>query len=198
MSDVNTVNNELVNKLPKNNFLQNISTKTYNLIIAVISVAVPALVIAMLKIAPPAITHNVDLTIFPKFNACVNTGTTLCLLIGLFFIKNKNSNAHRLAMISALVLSCVFLTSYVIYHTLNAEDSKYLGVGSIRYVYFFILISHILLSTIVLPFVLKTFSFAFQHNFVQHKKWAKFTYPLWLYVAVSGVLVYLFMAPYYS
>lgn len=177
--------------------LQNTSTKTINIIIAVISVAVPALVIAMLKIAPPNVTSNLDLSFFPKFNACVNTGTTLCLLVGLFFIKNKNSSSHRLAMLSALGLSCVFLTSYVIYHTLNAEDSKFLGQGFIRYIYFPILISHIVLSSIVLPFVLKTFSFAFQSNFVQHKKWAKYTYPLWLYVAITGVLVYVFMAPYY-
>jgi putative membrane protein len=177
--------------------LQNTSTKTINIVIAVISIVVPTLVIAMLKIAPPAISHDTDLSIFPKFNAIVNTGTTLCLLVGLFFIKNKNSNAHRLAMLSALLLSVLFLLSYVIYHTLNAEDKKYLGEGFIRYIYFFILITHILLSTIVLPFVLKTFSYAFQNKFVEHKKWAKFTYPLWLYVAITGVLVYVFMAPYY-
>ncbi len=177
--------------------LQNTSTKTINIVIAVISIAVPALVIAMLKVAPPAITHSLDLSFFPKFHATVNTGTALCLLIGLFFIKNKNSNAHRLAMLSALLLSVVFLLSYVIYHTLKAEDSRFGGTGFVRYVYFFILLTHILLSAIVLPFVLKTFSFAFQRNFVQHKRWAKFTYPLWLYVAVTGVLVYVFMAPYY-
>ena len=177
--------------------LQNTSTKTINIVIAIISIAVPSLVIALLKIAPPTISANTDLSFFPKFNAIVNTGTTLCLLIGLFFIKNKNSKAHRFAMLAALFLSCIFLVSYVIYHTLNAEDSKFLGVGSIRYLYFFILISHILLSSIVLPFVLKTFSFALQNNFVQHKKWARFTYPLWLYVAITGVLVYVFMAPYY-
>ena len=97
----------------------------------------------------------------------------------------------------ALLLSVIFLFSYVIYHTLKAEDSRFGGTGFVRYIYFFILLTHILLSAIVLPFVLKTFSFAFQSNFVQHKRWAKFTYPLWLYVAVTGVLVYVFMAPYY-
>ena len=177
--------------------LQNTSTKTINLIIAIISVAVPSLVIAMLKFAPPAITHNIDLSFFPKFHAFVNTGTTLCLLTGLFFIKNKNSSSHRISMLTALLLSVVFLLSYVIYHTLKAEDSRFGGEGIIRFIYFFILISHILLSAIVLPFVLKTFSFAFKNDFIQHKKWAKFTYPLWLYVAITGVLVYVFMAPYY-
>lgn len=177
--------------------LQNTSNRNINIVIAVISIAVPALVIAMLKIAPPTIALGTDLSIFPKFNAIVNSGTTLCLLIGLFFIKNKNSNAHRFAMLTALLLSVLFLLSYVVYHTLNAEDKKFLGQGFIRYIYFFILITHILLSTIVLPFVLKTFSFAFQNKFIEHKKWAKFTFPLWLYVAITGVLVYVFMAPYY-
>ena len=107
--------------------LQNTSTKTINLVIAIISVAVPSLVIAMLKFAPPAITHNIDLSFFPKFHAFVNTGTTLCLLTGLFFIKNKNSSSHRIAMLTALLLSVVFLLSYVIYHTLKAEDSKFGG-----------------------------------------------------------------------
>jgi len=177
--------------------LQNTSNRNINIVIAVISIAVPALVIAMLKIAPPTIALGTDLSIFPKFNAIVNSGTTLCLLIGLFLIKNKNSNAHRFAMLTALLLSVLFLLSYVVYHTLNAEDKKFLGQGFIRYIYFFILITHILLSTIVLPFVLKTFSFAFQNKFIEHKKWAKFTFPLWLYVAITGVLVYVFMAPYY-
>ncbi len=177
--------------------LHTISSKTINIVIAVISVAVPALVIAMLKITPPEITHTLNLNVFPKLHAFINSGTTICLLTGLFFIKNKNSRSHRLAMLTALMLSVVFLLSYVVYHTLKAEDSKFGGEGLIRYVYFFILISHIILSSVVLPFVLKTFSFAFQNNFVQHKKWAKFTYPLWLYVAITGVLVYVFMAPYY-
>jgi len=177
--------------------LKNISSKTINITIAVISVAVPALVIAMLRITPPEFTHSLSLGFFPKFHALVNTGTTICLLTGLIFIKKKNSSSHRLAMLTALFLSVVFLLSYVVYHTLKAEDSRFGGEGFIRYLYFFILITHIVLSAIVLPFILKTFSFAFQNNFVQHKKWAKFTYPLWLYVAITGVLVYVFMAPYY-
>lgn len=178
-------------------FLKNTPTKTINIVIAVVSIVVPALVIAMFKFAPPDFKQSIDLSPFPKFHALVNTGTALCLIIGLIFIKNKQSNAHRTVMILAFILSAVFLTSYVIYHTLKAEDSKYLGVGVIRYLYFFILISHILMSTIILPFVLKTFSFAFQNDFVSHKNWAKFTFPMWLYVAITGVLVYVFMAPYY-
>lgn len=177
--------------------VKHLSDRSINIIIAVISIAVPALVIAMLKISPPDITHSIDLDFFPKFNAMVNTGTTLCLVAGLFFIKQKNSRVHRMAMLTALLLSAIFLLSYVVYHTLKEEDSRFGGEGAIRTVYFFILITHILLSAIVLPFVLKTFSFAFKADFVSHRKWAKFTYPLWLYVAITGVLVYVLMAPYY-
>ena len=176
--------------------LQKFSNRFINIAIVIISILIPVLIVALLKIAPPA-NVSFELHFFPKFNAFVNSGTTLCLLVGFYFIKQKNIAAHRAAMMSALFLSILFLLSYIIYHTLKAEDSKFGGIGWIRYLYFFILITHILLSAIVLPLVLKTFSFAFQGNYTAHKKWAKYTFPLWLYVAVSGVLVYIFMAPYY-
>ncbi|HNE51337.1 MAG TPA: DUF420 domain-containing protein [Chitinophagales bacterium] len=177
--------------------LQQYSNKSINLLIAFVSVIIPALIIALLKITPPSLSAGVDLNFFPKLNALINSGTTICLLSGFYFVKHKNVQAHKISMLTAFFLSVLFLLSYLIYHTLKMEDSKYGGIGFIRYVYFFILISHILLSAIVLPFVLKTFAFALQGNFVQHKKWAKFTFPLWLYVAISGVLVYVFMAQYY-
>ena len=176
--------------------LQKFSNRFINIAIVIISILIPVLIVALLKIAPPA-NVSFELHFFPKFNAFVNSGTTLCLLVGFYFIKQKNTAAHRAAMMSALFLSILFLLSYIIYHTLKAEDSKFGGIGWVRYLYFFILITHILLSAVVLPLVLKTFSFAFQGNFIAHKKWAKYTFPLWLYVAVSGVLVYIFMAPYY-
>lgn len=177
--------------------LQKTSTRTINLIIALISIGVPVVISVISKITLPAVSGMMNLNVFPKLNACLNTGTTLCLLFGFYFIKNKNSKKHRIAMLTALGLSVIFLTSYLIYHTLKAEDSKFGGEGIMRYLYFFILTTHIILSAIVLPLVLKTFSYAFQHKFSQHKKWAKFTFPLWLYVAITGVLVYLFMKPYY-
>lgn len=177
--------------------LQKYSNKSINLLIALFSIVIPSLIIALLKISPPSFSTSIELNFFPKLNAIINAGTTICLLLGFYFIKNKNIRAHRLSMLSAFLLSVLFLLSYLIYHTLKVEDSKFGGIGFIRYVYFFILISHILLSAIVLPIVLKTFAFALQGNFIQHKKWAKFTFPLWLYVAISGVLVYVFMAEYY-
>ena len=178
-------------------FLKNTSKNTINAVIFAISVVVPALVIAMLKFSPPEFTHSLNLSFFPKFNAIVNTLTFFCLLAGFYFIKNKNIKAHKTMMLTALVLSCIFLLSYVIYHTLKAEDSRYLGKTFLRYIYYFILITHIFLSLIVLPLVLKPFAFAFQDKIIHHRRWAKYTFPLWLYVALSGVLVYVFMAPYY-
>ena len=177
--------------------VKNTCNKTTNIIIAIISICVPVIISVIGKITPPVVVHSIDLNFFPKLNASLNTGTTLCLLLGFYFIKIKNIKMHRRSMLTALLLSVMFLMSYIFYHTLKAEDSKFGGIGLIRYIYFFILITHIVLSAIVLPFVLKTFSFAFQGNYKQHKKWAKFTFPLWLYVAITGVLVYLFMKPYY-
>ena len=178
--------------------LQNISEKKINLFITAISIIVPVLVVVLLKITPPEIKLGFDLNFFPKFHAILNSLTTICLLIGLFFIKKKKDIIkHRYSMFTSLILSSVFLLSYVTYHTLKAEDTHFGGTGFIRYLYFFVLISHILLATIILPLVLKTFSKALLNKIDEHKRWAKWTYPLWLYVSITGVLVYVFLAPYY-
>lgn len=177
--------------------LKNIPERTINILIAAVSVTVPAIVVLLLKVSPPEIKPGFDLNFFPKFHAILNSMTTLCLLAGFFFIKQKQVLRHRYSMFSALMLSSIFLLSYVTYHTLKAEDTHYGGTGWIRSVYFFVLISHILLAAIILPLVLKTFSKALLGKFDEHRRWAKWTYPLWLYVAVTGVLVYVFLAPYY-
>jgi putative membrane protein len=177
---------------------QHISEKTINWVIAAISVTVPSLVVVLLKVSPPEIRLGFDLNFFPKFHAVLNSLTTLFLLSGFIFIKlRKDIYSHRFCMFSALILSSVFLLSYVTYHTLKAEDTRFGGIGFIRYVYFFILISHILLATIILPLVLKTFSKALLGKIDEHRKWARWTFPMWLYVSVTGVLVYVFLAPYY-
>ncbi|MDB5227695.1 MAG: hypothetical protein JWN78_1888 [Bacteroidota bacterium] len=178
--------------------LKNTSERSVNIVIAAISIIVPTLVVVLLKITPPEIKIGFNLNFFPKFHAILNSLTTLALLVGYFHIKRrKDIVRHRYSMFTALILSSIFLLSYVIYHTLKAEDTRFGGVGFIRYLYFFVLISHIFLATIILPLVLKTFSKALMGKIEQHKKWAKWTYPLWLYVAVTGVLVYVFLAPYY-
>jgi len=174
------------------------SYKKINIIIVVLSVGVPILISSLLRTAPLALEHNINLNLFPKFNAIVNATSAICLICGLIFIRLKQVQWHKIAMLCALFLSCIFLISYLFYHTFKAEDTKFGGEGFVRYVYYFILLSHILLSAIILPLVLKTFSFAFiTKEYDKHKKWARITFPLWLYVSVTGILVYIFLTPYY-
>jgi len=111
-------------------------------------------------------------------------------------IKNGKMKIHETLMKTCIVLSVIFLVLYVIYH-MTSDSTSYGGEGTMRYVYFFILISHIVLSISVIPFVLITYVRAISGNFQQHKKIARITFPLWLYVAVTGVIVYIMIAPYY-
>jgi putative membrane protein len=144
-------------------------------------------------------------------NAVLNSLTACCLLVGFFFIKNKNIKMHRAVMTTAFVLSSLFLVSYVIYHfspiasvkfgDVNhdkiVDEAEKLAVGTVRYIYLFILLTHILLAAIVVPLVLFAFYFALSNQIDRHKKMVKWTYPIWLYVAVTGVIVYLMISPYY-
>lgn len=166
-------------------------------LIIIISVAVPLVVAALFFISPPQIQHNLPLAFFPKFHAILNSLTTICLLFGVYMIKQKNIRVHRASMLTAFFLSAVFLVSYVTYHSLS-ESTPYGGEGFLRYVYFFILLSHIILSALILPLILFTFSKALNNKIAEHRRLAKWTFPLWLYVAISGVLVYLMISPYYS
>ncbi len=145
------------------------------------------------------------------FHAILNSTTAILLLASLYFIKNKRIRAHRAANLTAVVLSAIFLISYVIYHSTNpsvkygdlnhdgllSADEK-IQAGELRYVYYFILGSHIILSGIIIPLVLFTLQRAFQEKFERHKKLARVTWPLWFYVAVTGVIVYVMISPYYA
>lgn len=163
--------------------------------IFIISVAVPALVAVLFF--TPALKLQIDVSFLPKLNACINSLVSVLLITGFYFIRKRNIPAHRFCMLSAFSLSALFLISYVVYHS-AAEDTKYGGEGSIRYVYFFILITHILLATIILPFILITVSRALTERFDKHRKIARITFPLWLYVSITGVIVYLMISPYYA
>jgi putative membrane protein len=147
--------------------------------------------------SPPAFASDMDLTFFPKFHAILNSLTAACLVTGVYFIKQKNIRNHRLCMLTAFLLSTIFLLSYVTYHGLH-ESTPYPGTGIIRTVYLLILVSHIILAALILPLILFTFAKALNNKIAQHRKLARWTFPLWLYVAVTGVVVYLFMAPYYG
>ncbi len=139
---------------------------------------------------------NAHVHILPKLNAVINSLVTLLLISGFIFIINRKIMAHRLSMLGALGLSVLFLLSYVTYHYL-APHTSFEGKGMIRNIYFTILISHIILAIAIVPMALMTFLRAFQERFDRHRKIARFTLPVWLYVSLTGVLIYLMISPYY-
>jgi putative membrane protein len=138
-----------------------------------------------------------DVHIFAKFNAVINSLVSVLLVFGLVSVRQKKYRLHKRTMLAAMVLSILFLVSYICHH-LFAGDTKFGGVGSIRYVYFFILITHIFLAAIILPFILFTTYRAMIAEWPRHRRIAKITWPIWLYVSVTGVVVYLLISPYYT
>lgn len=128
----------------------------------------------------------------PHVNAFLNSVTTVLLVTGYIFIKKKNESAHIKAMVSAVVFSALFLISYLTYHHFQG-DTKFIAQGLIRPIYFFILISHIVLSAVMLPMIFTTLFHAAKGNREKHKKIAKITFPIWLYVSVTGVLIFIFL-----
>lgn len=174
----------------------NLKRNNLGIPIVIISVMIP-LVVAVLFLVPHPVYHGgFDLKIFPFFDAMLNSATAILLLASLFFIKRGQWKAHRACNLTAVTLSVLFLTSYVIYHSM-APETRYGGHGWIRPLYFFILISHISLSAIIIPFVLVTLTRALKGDFIRHRKIARITWPLWFYVAVTGVMVYVMLSPYY-
>ncbi|MCF6297473.1 MAG: DUF420 domain-containing protein [Flavobacteriaceae bacterium] len=170
----------------------NDSDKKYNKLVIILSIAIP-LVVAMLF----SVKIDVQLPVFlPPIYASINALTALLLLVAVWAIKNKKIKLHERLMKTAIVFSVVFLLLYIAYH-ITSNSTTFRGEGMIKYFYYFILISHILLSIIVIPFVLITFVRAITNNFERHKKIARITFPLWLYVAISGVVVYIMISPYY-
>jgi putative membrane protein len=138
-----------------------------------------------------------DIHIFAKFNAVINSVVSLLLITGLIAVRSSRYILHKRIMLTAILLSVLFLVSYICHH-LFAGDTKFGGVGPVRYFYFFILITHIFLAAIILPFILFTAYRAMISEFIQHKKIARLTWPIWLYVSLTGVLVYLMISPYYT
>ena len=133
-----------------------------------------------------------SVTDLPALNAALNTLATVFLLTGYVFVRQKNIGAHRLCMLGALAASAAFLTSYVVYHA-NVGSRPFTGTGPIRIVYFAVLISHVLLATAIVPMVLMTVSRALACRFDPHRRIARITWPLWMYVSITGVIVYLML-----
>ncbi|MBA3649418.1 MAG: DUF420 domain-containing protein [Chitinophagales bacterium] len=170
--------------------------RSINIAIVVVSIAIPVAVFSLFYILPHRNIPALNLGILPALNASLNFTTAILLILGLYFILNRKVHYHRMCMIAAFFLSSLFLISYVIYHALT-PPALYGGQGIVRNVYFFILITHIVLAAVIIPLVLITLSRALQTRFDRHKKIARWTFPIWLYVAVTGVIVYLMLAPYY-
>ncbi len=170
----------------------NTETKKYNKWIVVLSVAIP-LVVAILF----GVKIDVELPVFlPPIYASINALTSVLLVVAVWAVKQNKLILHEKLMKTAIVFSVLFLLLYVLYH-MTSDSTKFGGEGTIKLVYFIVLISHIVLSIVVIPFVLITFVRAITNNIELHKKIARFTFPLWLYVAISGVVVYLMISPYY-
>ena len=168
-------------------------TNKFTPYIWLISILIPVVVAILFTVRIPNVA---SLSFLPPIYATVNGVTAVILLIALNAIKNKNIKFHESLMKTAILLSLVFLLMYVAYH-MTSDSTPYGGEGFIRYVYFFILISHIILSIGIIPMVLFTYVRAFTNQFEDHKKIARYTFPIWLYVAVTGVIVYFMISPYY-
>src|SRR5579863_3066807 len=134
-------------------------------------------------------------TFLPALNALLNGLCAISLCVGLYFIKHHNREAHRTSMLLAFAFSSVFLVSYIVNHALHG-DTIFPGHGPVRTTYLCILASHVVLSIVALPMVLTTFFFSLTGRFAMHRRIARFTFPVWLYVSITGVVVFLFLKAY--
>ncbi|MEQ9591167.1 MAG: DUF420 domain-containing protein [Cyclobacteriaceae bacterium] len=169
------------------------SQEPYRKLIIVLSVVIPLAVALLFRVK----IEGYDFSFLPPIYASINGLTAILLLVGLWAIRSGHRAWHERIMKTCIALSASFLLMYVAYH-MTSDSTSYGGEGAIKYVYFFILITHILLSVAVVPMVLFTFSRALSGNFEKHRALARFTFPIWLYVAVTGVVVYLMISPYYQ
>lgn len=151
----------------------------------------------LLNIFPDKSTIPSWVLLLPRLNAILNAICSILLLLSLYFIKRKQIATHKKINITTFILSSLFLVSYIIFHATGIKTT-YGGTGMIRTVYYFILITHIILAAIVLPLVLFSFQKGLQMKIESHKRLVRWSYPIWLYVTVTGVIVYIMISPYYS
>ena len=179
MADILTPNTSLEKKL--------------NRLSWIVSIAVFLLVVMMRKIK---INTDIDFTFLPPLYSSLNAITALLLIAALVYIKKGMANQHRKVMTMALGTSVLFLLCYVVYH-ITTPETLYCQEGAIRYVYFTLLISHIILAAVILPFILFTYIRAYTNQFDKHKAMARWVFPLWLYVAMTGPIIYVMLRPCY-
>lgn len=165
----------------------------YKKLIMAVSIVIPVAVAALFGIKIP----GYDLSFLPPIYASINGITAVLLILAVIAIKNKKRALHERLMKTCILLSILFLVMYILYH-ITSDSTPYGGEGSVRYLYFFILITHIILSIAIIPMVLFTYVRAITGDFERHRALAKFTFPIWLYVAVTGVVVYWMISPYYK
>lgn len=165
-------------------------------LIGIFSVVVFVVVVVLGRVQLK-IDAGFDVHVFAKINAVINSAVAVLLVAALAAVKNKQFLLHKKLMIGALVLSIFFLVFYIAHHLL-AGETKFGGTGTIKFVYYTILATHIMLAAIILPFILFTAYRALTAEFTTHKKLARYTWPLWFYVAVTGPIVYFFISPYYT
>lgn len=163
-----------------------------NRLITVVSIVIPVVVAILFRVK----VDGYDFSFLPPIYAGINAITAILLIAALWAIKNGKQTLHEFFMKTCIALSLLFLVMYIAYH-MTSDPTGFGGEGVIRYVYYFILVTHIILSICVVPLVLFTYARAFNEEFARHKKLARITFPIWLYVAVTGVVVYLMISPYY-
>ena len=161
-----------------------------------VAIVIPILVAILAFVPKLDLLGGINPYLLPLFNAFINGSTFVILILALIAIKNKNIVLHKRLMTTAIGLSLVFLLSYVLFHA-STEQTKFGGDGIIRTVYFIILVTHILLAIAIVPLVLISYVRAISEKFDKHRKIARITLPIWLYVTLTGVIVYLMIAPYY-
>lgn len=172
--------------------------KKYNRWIVVLSVAIPLVVAILFGVKLKDFGVNVEpLSFLPPIYATINGMTAVILIAAVIAVRRGNREVHERLMKFAITLSVMFLAMYVAYH-MTSDSTPYGGEGVIRYVYFFILVTHILLSIAIIPLVLISYVRALAERFDKHRKIARIAYPIWLYVAITGVIVYLMISPYYA
>lgn len=188
-----------------------LKNKNLNLPIAIVSIVIPVVVAVLFYLPRPEMHAGFDVRILPLFHAILNSATAVLLLASLYFIKNGHIKAHKVTNLIAVGLSVIFLVSYVTYHFFTEStrfgDINHDGIvdatekamlGASRYAYYFLLLTHIVLAVVIVPLVLFTLLRGFQSDFVRHRKIARYTWPIWFYVAITGVIVYIMISPYYG
>ncbi len=161
--------------------------------IAVVSIVIPVVVAVLFGVKIPNVA---PLSFLPPIYASINGLTAVLLIVAVLAIKKGNQRMHQSVMTLNIALSLLFLILYIAYH-MTSDSTSYGGEGVMRYVYYFILITHIVLSIAIVPLVLRTYAKAYLKDYKGHRALAKYTFPIWLYVAITGVVVYVMISPYY-